>query len=206
MRQIVLFSALFCMGIIQAGAQGIQVGFSQPPALSAFAGKDTLVCSGHSVTLGGEPTALGGYSSYMYLWSPPDGLNDPTSANPVATPGSSKTYMLTVKDGQGCVAVSFVNVRIDPCLGVDGNSLNSNIRVFPNPTSGVFTISGLGPLSSTPTRVQILNRLGQVVYSSDFSTGPTGELKIEPKMLESGVYFLRIRLADKTISQRLVIR
>ncbi|OFY51606.1 MAG: hypothetical protein A2X22_14480 [Bacteroidetes bacterium GWF2_49_14] len=192
--------------MVEAGAQGIQVSFSQPPALSAFAGKDTLMCSGHSVTLGGEPTASGGYTSYAYLWSPPDGLNDPTSANPVATPGNSKTYMVSVTDGRGCVAVSFVNVHIDPCLGIDENSLYNNIRVFPNPSQGSFTISGLSALNSTPTRVQILNRLGQVVYTQDYTGGPAGDLKIETQMLESGMYFLRIRLTDHTISQRLVIR
>lgn len=206
MRQIVVLISLIFIGITEAGAQGIQVSFSQPPALSAFAGKDTLVCSGHSVTLGGEPTGSGGYNAYMYLWSPPDGLNDPTSANPVATPGSSKTYMLTVKDGQGCVAVSFVNVRIDPCMGVEENNLHNDIRVFPNPSHGSFTISGLSSLYSTPTRVQILNRLGQVVYSQDFNSGPAGELRIETPILESGMYFLRIRLEDQTISQRLVIK
>ena len=206
MKPIVLlisFSLLTCQGVL---SQGIQLGLSQPAQLIARAGNDTLVCSGRSVTLGANPTATGGYNNYVFLWSPPDGLNDPTSANPTATLTTSKTYMVSVTDGNGCTAVSFVNVRIDPCLGTDPRSLNGEIRVFPNPTGGPFTIScdpGAGEFLES---VVLLNRLGQVVYSKDYRQAVTEDLSIDAGLTEKGVYFLRIRFSDRLVSQRLVIQ
>ena len=54
----------------------IRMNINQPAPLAAFAGSDTLVCSNHPVILGGSPSATGGNHSYVYLWSPADGLND----------------------------------------------------------------------------------------------------------------------------------
>ncbi|GAB4333353.1 MAG: hypothetical protein Kow00127_24830 [Bacteroidales bacterium] len=57
----------------------------------------TQLCEGGSSQL--EVTATGGSGTYSYLWSPADGLDDPTSANPVATPSETTTYTVSVNDG-----------------------------------------------------------------------------------------------------------
>jgi len=206
MRKIVLIAGVFWLTVINANTQGIMVVLNQPSVLTATAGKDTLVCTGHPVTLGGAPTATGGDHSYFYMWSPPDGLNDPTSSNPISTISSSTTYILKVTDGKGCTAVSFVNVRVDPCLGIDEDQLNGKLTVFPNPNTGNFKISGLNNLSSRIVGIEILNRLGQVVYRKDYQDELPVDMEVESNISEGGIYFLRIRLTDRIISQRLIIR
>lgn len=54
-----------------------------------------VICIGDTVSLG----AGGGVS---YLWSPPNGLNDPLLQNPSAFPTVSTTYQATVTDIYGC--------------------------------------------------------------------------------------------------------
>jgi hypothetical protein len=206
MRKIVLIIGVFWLAILNANSQGIMVGLNQPAALAANAGKDTLVCTGHPVTLGGVPTATGGDHSYFYMWSPPDGLNDPTSSNPISTVTVSTTYMLKVTDGKGCTAVSFISVRVDPCLGIDEEKLGGKLTVFPNPSSGVFKISGLENLSSELIGIEILNRLGQVVYRREYQERYSGDLEVESNISDGGIYFLRIRLSDRIISERLILR
>ncbi|MFA5814966.1 MAG: T9SS type A sorting domain-containing protein [Bacteroidales bacterium] len=185
----------------------IAMNFTQPAVLTATAGHDTLVCTGHPIILGGNPTASGGNNAYVYMWSPPDGLNDPASANPIATLSESKSYMLSVTDAQGCQAVSFISVYVDPCLGIDDNNLNQVLTVFPNPSNGVFTIQGISSLNGKLQRIEIVNQLGQIVFSRSFGTGYlVSDFEIDTKIKEPGIYFLKISLTDRLFSQRLIVR
>jgi hypothetical protein len=44
-------------------------------------------------------TASGGTGAYTYAWTPTEGLDDPTIANPMASPTGFATYTVTVDDG-----------------------------------------------------------------------------------------------------------
>ncbi|MCB0795534.1 MAG: gliding motility-associated C-terminal domain-containing protein, partial [Flavobacteriales bacterium] len=57
------------------------------------AGPDQSACSGDPVMLGGSPSSLPGST---FSWSPASGLDDPNSANPMASPGQTTLYTLTV--------------------------------------------------------------------------------------------------------------
>lgn len=67
-------------------------------SLQVDAGVDLL----HGGSLGGTPTARGGEGPYSYEWTPSTGLNNPQWANPIASPGSSLAYTVTVTDATGC--------------------------------------------------------------------------------------------------------
>ncbi len=61
----------------------------------------------------GDPTQilLNGDPNFTYTWSPEDGLDDPTSSNPLATPDESTTYSVTVTDGM-CEVTGEVDVLV----------------------------------------------------------------------------------------------
>lgn len=86
------------------------------PKPTADAGGDQQFCIGDSASLGGSPTASGGTTPYSYSWSPATGLNDATSANPMATPSATTTYILTVTDAKNCVAMDTVLVTVSSGL------------------------------------------------------------------------------------------
>jgi hypothetical protein len=120
--------------------------------------------------------------------------------------GVSTTYMLKVTDGNGCTAVSFISVRIDPCLSIDEAKLGGKLLIYPNPSSGRFKLSGIDNHSSKLLGIEILNRLGQVVYKRDDLEYFSGEMEIESRITEGGIYFLRVRFSDRIVSERLIIR
>jgi gliding motility-associated-like protein len=67
----------------------------------------------------GEPAAInpGFEPDWTYQWSPPDGLNDPSSPNPMANPDQTTTYSVTITDTGGvdtCSVVRSVTVVIPP--------------------------------------------------------------------------------------------
>jgi hypothetical protein len=99
-----------------------------PPQVDA--GSDLSICSGQEITIGGSPTASGGSSSnYTYSWFPENGLNNPESANPQASPEFTTTYTVTVTSGgdASCTASASVTVNVGEvqslAVTVDGDLL-----------------------------------------------------------------------------------
>lgn len=84
---------------------------NQPALLVADAGTPQNFCLGDSVTLGGNPSAVGGTASYTYAWSPSLTLNSGTAANPHASPTSTTTYVLNLTDANGCSDSASVTVN-----------------------------------------------------------------------------------------------
>ena len=72
------------------------------------AGDDKNICAGSSVILTTSVSSI-----VTYSWSPTTGLDDPSAANPVASPSSTTTYTVTVDDGAGCIGSDDVIVTVD---------------------------------------------------------------------------------------------
>lgn len=84
---------------------------------AAEAGNDAYLCPGESVMIGTDTV-----SGFTYSWSPNTGLDDPTSAHPLASPEDNTTYYLTIENEVGCEDVDSVNVQV------------FGIRAFPDTT------------------------------------------------------------------------
>lgn len=65
------------------------------------------ICPGESVQL----EAVGGET---YVWSPADGLNDPSISNPIASPLDDITYEVEITDAEGCVVIEQVFIHVLP--------------------------------------------------------------------------------------------
>ena len=82
----------------------VDFGYFLDLPLSADAGTDQAMCPGDSAQIGGSPTANDGTEPYSYSWSPATDLDDPAGANPIASPTTTMTYMVTVTDDTGQTA------------------------------------------------------------------------------------------------------
>jgi gliding motility-associated-like protein len=101
------------------------VSFLPKPNLAVTKSND-VDCS----TTEAQLSALGGGVSY--LWSPASSLDDATSPTPIATPISTTTYYVTIKDQNGCIATDSVIVY--------NNKTNKGLYNMPN----AFTPNGDG--------------------------------------------------------------
>ena len=80
------------------------------PPVVAEAGPDRMMVVGDSCVLDGS--ASGGAPPYSYSWSPTDGLDDPSVAQPTASPETTTTYTLSVTDDVGQVDSDGVTVTM----------------------------------------------------------------------------------------------
>jgi gliding motility-associated-like protein len=152
-------------------------------APTANAGLDTTIDLGF-------PVVLSGSGGVNYAWSPSTGLNDAFSATPICTTDSTRTYILTVTDMNGCTDTDSVVVTLSGeqiitiynIITPNGDGFNDtwyieNILNFPNNTISIF------------------NRYGQIVheataYANDWDGTRNGDA------LPDGSYYYVIEMTD----------
>lgn len=74
-----------------------------------------------------------------------------------------------------------------------------NMKIFPNPASSVFSVES----SQAIDQIQIFNASGTMVFSSR-NAGLHADIPIT--QYANGIYFIRIHLKDKIMTQKLVVR
>jgi gliding motility-associated-like protein len=85
--------------------KSIVIGQKETPVITVEAETEILP-PGQSVQL----TANG---AHVYEWSPVESLNNPTIADPVATPGATTTYVVTGSFIDGCSSTAQITITID---------------------------------------------------------------------------------------------
>ena len=68
---------------------------------------DTIICFGDQVKMWAD-------GGIMYNWSPVDGLDDPATAAPLASPAVTTHYTVTVTDGNLCQETGNVSIGVNP--------------------------------------------------------------------------------------------
>ena len=86
------------------------------------------ICEGEASQM--MASAGGGSGFYTYLWTPPTGLNDPTIANPIATPAATTVYTVEVSDGTTTISeqatITVHEVPDTPFINLQGETLYSD--------------------------------------------------------------------------------
>lgn len=149
-----------------------------------YAGRDTSVSLGSSVGLNAMGAGVVSWS-----WYPNTGLNSASIPNPVATPAMTTAFQVVGTDVNGCTDMDSVTVTVI----VDYNLTVSNIMT-PN-GDGYNDHWVIQNLDNYPgTKVVVVNREGQEVFSSDAydnnwdGTGKGG------KKLTDGTYYYVVQI------------
>ncbi|MFA5475495.1 MAG: C25 family cysteine peptidase [Bacteroidales bacterium] len=86
------------------------------------------ICEGEASQM--MASAGGGSGFYTYLWTPPTGLNDPTIANPIASPTETTVYTVEVSDGITTISeqitITVHEVPDTPFINLQGETLYSD--------------------------------------------------------------------------------
>jgi hypothetical protein len=141
-----------------------------------------------------------GYASYV--WNNGD-------TNRIIPVSSADTFFVFVPYGNGGYISSekfIVANAVDPCgLGTGVASIinDDEIFIYPNPVEDKLEIripNGIGVNSANPIEISVYNQLGKKVLSvADSRLSP-----VDCRLLSSGLYYIRISTAEKTISRKFV--
>lgn len=121
-------------------------------------------------------------------------------------PGENDQLFLAIENGNYAVEISQDGcIDTSACysvsnLSVNDYGLNEVIEVYPNPTSGVFTISLAEPASGT---IIIRNIIGQIVSIQRFTNLHNIPLEISTK---NGTYILEILTVDQLFGRLKVLK
>ena len=158
---------------------GTTVTVNKNPKAVITAGGPTTFCAGGSVTLSVTPVAGG-----MYQWfQGPSAIAGETGLNYVATTSGNFKCRVT-KAATGCVKMSTPIPVSVTCK--EGEFVENNIQIYPNPASTVVTISTLNNNEKT---IHLIDALGSVI-ATQITTENVLQMNIE--QLPAGVYFVQI--------------
>jgi hypothetical protein len=90
------------------------------------------------------------------------------------------------------------NVVANITVGINENGEKEYVSVYPNPASDYIQVGSNGEISN----VTIVNTVGQVVYNQNVGVNT---LRVSTESLPNGVYFINIKTAAGTTTQKIVI-
>jgi PKD repeat protein len=151
-----------------------------PPTLSVTP-TATTVCPGQQVIL-----KVSGATSYV--WTPGGGS---LPSFPV-TPGATTTYSVVGTANSCSSAPTTIVVTVATCTGFEDLESHNELSVYPNPSTGIFTISSAN--NTGKLDVTVLNMLGQTV-KTESSKDPKSVL-LDMSTYSKGVYYVKVQMND----------
>jgi PKD repeat protein len=109
------------------------------------------------------------------------------------------TITYTYSDPGECENFATETILVDGCTGINSPADQAGITVYPNPTTGTFTIGieqGTGSIE-----VIVMNTLNDIVYSYSSKSFSKNKLDVDLSSMAKSVYFVKIKTAilEKTI-------
>jgi hypothetical protein len=135
-------------------------------------------------------TVTGGVQPYRFLWSNGQSSEDISGL----TPGN---YTVTVIDANNCAANS--QFKVQNSTGVTIQELGGQLKMYPNPAGESVSIELAG---YNVQRVNIVNSIGQVVYSSESFNGTKNINVID---FTPGIYYVEIIAEGYKVMRKLTI-
>lgn len=167
--RVELYTTLGCLNSLTA----YTVNTSPSPTVSAVS-NTSLLCSGQSATV----TPSGAVSYTFFPAIPLSGVISPTTTT---------SYTVLGVSAAGCTGLGSFTQSVTACTGLESNlSGQTSLSLYPNPTTGIFTIELSNGLSKT---VQISDITGRVVF--DIASNED-IINLNVSDLANGVYYIKV--------------
>ncbi len=178
------------------GYDTVYVDFAEIPVVEL--GSDTTLCGGATITLDA------GNSGSTYLWS----NLETTQTIMLDTLGfgyGPQDIYVDVTNQSGCDNIGEISVDFVDCTSI--NELTDvDMEVYPNPSTGVFSISLSGE-TNKPVAIRIINISGKVVKEiDDILISGIHTQKVDLSEYSDGIYTITILKDGLSKSKRIVLR
>lgn len=168
-----------------------------------FEADATFILKGESVTFTdislNEPTSW----NWKFFGGSPGSHIGPTP--PPVTYNGTGTFdvKLTVSNDLGSNFITKSDYITVGAVGIDEVSLDESVKIFPNPSQGVFTIE-TGRKMIDGTMVHVINAKGTLIYSTEMTQGMEA-LNVDLSSEPAGIYMIRISTEGETINKKVTL-
>jgi alpha-tubulin suppressor-like RCC1 family protein len=91
---------------------------------------------------------------------------------------------------------SYDNTASDAVLGTKDVTVTNNVKIYPNPSTGIFTIS-----LEEEANVSVHDMLGKVIYTNKVKAGNNS---IDISNYQSGVYLLNVKTENGSLTKKII--
>jgi hypothetical protein len=177
-----------------------------PEAAGDISGEDE-VCQGNTDTYTVTPVNFA--DTYNWMLEPADAGTTTVNGNEVnitwsdTFEGAAVLKVAGVNDcGEGEWSNDFVIAVMD-CTGIGNNPQGSTLSIYPNPTTGKFTLE---LNANDKVNMKVLNTIGKVVYEMNNLEVKGFYIKVvDLSNLAEGVYYLRLEGNTLNTTEKIVI-
>jgi len=172
-----------CVSSVAVIANVIVTGIK--PTVTITSASPLVICKGESVIL----KAIGATN---YTWS-----NGATTPIIVISPTlTSIFYVVGVDALSGCSGGGSLLRHVSECTGIEVFSEAIQFNLYPNPTTGHFTIEVL-----QNTKVRVMNSLGKIILDEQIMEGKN---KISLEEQPAGIYFVNLKQNNESKTIRII--
>jgi PKD repeat protein len=107
--------------------------------------------------------------------------------NPATAGVGTTTLTYNYTNGNGCSNSATSSIQVNNCLGIDENTVSS-VSIYPNPSSGQFTITNDGQNIES---FGVYNQLGQLIYSQSVDAE---KVNVDLLHVANGLYTIRVQV------------
>ena len=167
--RVELYTTLGCLNSLTA----YTVNTSPSPTVTTVS-NTSLLCSGQSATV----TPSGAVSYTFFPAIPMSGVISPTTTT---------SYTVLGVSAAGCTGLGSFTQSVTACTGLEANANNQlSLALYPNPTTGIFTIELTNGLTKN---IQITDITGRVVINQ---TTNEDLINLNVSNLANGVYYVKV--------------
>lgn len=148
-----------------------------------------ITVAGQNQICKGESATLNGGGALSYAWA--SNAVFIQAAQAVVNPMVTTTYTLTGTNANGCVGKTTYVLTVNDCVGINQVVATSGgVRIYPNPTSGMFTVE----LNTASVKsIQVTDVTGRIILTS---TSSSEKINANISTLASGIYYVKIQSDD----------
>lgn len=177
----------------------IRNGFRTP--ITFTNSSDTTICSGSSVIL-----KINNINRKKYSISWDGGMTYSNDTIHLVSPTSSASYPVIIYDSTeawlSCspLILHTYSVTVNICSGIKPIIENEEIKIYPNPCSGLFNVET--PDNNTLSGIRIYNCVGELVLEN---SNKQNKYSIDLRVLNlsQGIYYIDILSNDKTFRRKI---
>jgi hypothetical protein len=101
-------------------------------------------------------------------------------------------YSVRVTDNKNCINSDTITIHVNIVTSISGLLNSIQLKVFPNPTSGILNIQSEADME-TEMVIKLIDESGKVVYENRYDKVDAGTgITLNLSNLKNGMYFLRI--------------